>query len=107
MNSKERVHAALKRQPTDRVPIFMWFHPSTAKRLGRLLEVPSGYVAEAMGELGVGVVRPHHPLDVEVKVAPVLVGGRVLEVKVEVLPQVGLVEAEEAPDEPPDKSSQD
>ena len=38
MNSKERVHAALKRQPVDRVPIFMWFHPGTASRLARELE---------------------------------------------------------------------
>lgn len=39
MNSKERVHAALRREPTDRVPIFMWFHPDTAKRLGQLLGI--------------------------------------------------------------------
>lgn len=50
MNSKERVHAALNRQPTDRVPIFMWFHPDTARHLGDLLEIPTGRVAEAMGD---------------------------------------------------------
>jgi uroporphyrinogen decarboxylase len=50
MNSKERVHAALKREPTDRVPIFMWFHPHTAQRLGRLLEIPPECVSEAMGD---------------------------------------------------------
>jgi uroporphyrinogen decarboxylase len=50
MNSKERVHAALKRQPVDRVPVFMWFHPQTAERLARLLEIPSADVAEAMGD---------------------------------------------------------
>jgi uroporphyrinogen decarboxylase len=50
MNSKERVHAALRREPTDRVPIFMWFHPDTARRLGELLEIPPGLVAEAMGD---------------------------------------------------------
>lgn len=49
MNSKERVYAALKRQPVDRVPIFMWFHPDTAARLARELEIPAGDVAEAMG----------------------------------------------------------
>jgi uroporphyrinogen decarboxylase len=49
MNSKARVHAALKREPTDRTPIFMWFHPDTVKRLGKLLEIPSKYVSEAMG----------------------------------------------------------
>ena len=50
MKAKERVHAALRREPTDRVPIFMWFHPATAERLGALLEIPPGRVAEAMGD---------------------------------------------------------
>lgn len=49
MTSKERVRAALQRRPVDRVPVFMWFHPSTARRLGRLLDIPAGYVGEAMG----------------------------------------------------------
>lgn len=49
MTSKERVHAALKRQPVDRVPIFMWFHPETTNRLARLLEIPPPFVAETMG----------------------------------------------------------
>ena len=49
MNSKERVHAALRKEPVDRLPIFMWFHPETARRLGRLLDIPVEYVAEAMG----------------------------------------------------------
>src|SRR5689334_17287140 len=50
MNSKQRVHAALKRQPVDRLPVFMWFHPQTAERLARLLEIPVTSVAEAMGD---------------------------------------------------------
>ena len=50
MNSKERVHAALQRKPVDRVPIFMWFHPITARRLGQLLEIPAKYVPAAMGD---------------------------------------------------------
>ncbi len=50
MNSKQRVHAALRRQPVDRVPVFMWFHPQTAERLARLLEIPASRVAEAMGD---------------------------------------------------------
>ena len=50
MNSKERVHAALGREGTDRVPIFMWFHPATAGRLGEALEIPPGRLAEAMGD---------------------------------------------------------
>jgi len=49
MNSKQRVHAALRRQPVDRVPIFMWFHPETTRRLARLLEIRPTDVAEAMG----------------------------------------------------------
>ncbi|MCZ7542930.1 MAG: hypothetical protein M5R40_05055 [Anaerolineae bacterium] len=49
MNAKERVHAALRREPVDRVPIYMWFQPDTARRLGDLLEIPPARVAEAMG----------------------------------------------------------
>ena len=49
MNSKERVHASLRRQPADRVPVFMWFHPQTARRLAGLLDIPVAHVAEAMG----------------------------------------------------------
>ena len=50
MTSKERVHRALKRQPVDRVPVFMWFHPQTTERLGNLLEIPAQYVPLAMGD---------------------------------------------------------
>ena len=50
MTSKERVHAALRKEPVDRVPVFMWFHPETAARLGTLLEIPAGRVPEAMGD---------------------------------------------------------
>jgi len=50
MTPKERVHAALKRRPVDRVPIFMWFHPDTAKRLGQVLAIPPGRVGEALGQ---------------------------------------------------------
>ncbi len=49
MNSKERVEATLRREPVDRVPVFMWFHPDTAKHLGDLLELPPGLVGDAMG----------------------------------------------------------
>ena len=47
---KERVRKALIRTGPDRVPVFMWFHPSTARRLGRLLDIPAGAVAEAFGD---------------------------------------------------------
>lgn len=47
---KERVQRALARTSPGRVPVFMWFHPSAAQRLGRLLGIPPAYVAEAMGD---------------------------------------------------------
>lgn len=50
MTSKQRVHAALRREPVDRVPVFMWFHPETARRLGGLLEIPAAEVGAAMGD---------------------------------------------------------
>ncbi len=49
MNSRERVLAALKRQKTDRVPIFMWFHPSTARRFAARLEIPATALGAVMG----------------------------------------------------------
>ncbi|MBX7257748.1 MAG: hypothetical protein K1Y02_15410 [Candidatus Hydrogenedentes bacterium] len=49
MTSKQRVKSAIRREPVDRVPIFMWFHPETARRLARLLEIPVGRVGDAMG----------------------------------------------------------
>jgi len=49
VTSRERVAAALRKQPVDRVPIFMWFHPDTARLLARLLEIPPAFVAESMG----------------------------------------------------------
>lgn len=50
MTSKERVRKALRRQPTDRVPVWMWFHPSTAQRLAQLLDIPVAQLAEALGD---------------------------------------------------------
>jgi uroporphyrinogen decarboxylase len=47
---KQRVHAALRREPVDRVPVFLWFHPETARRLGELLEIPASEVGAAMGD---------------------------------------------------------
>jgi uroporphyrinogen decarboxylase len=48
MTSKERVHSALNHQPTDRVPVYMWFHPDTTKILAELFEVPLDKVDEVM-----------------------------------------------------------
>ena len=50
MNAKQRVYAALHRQSADRIPVFMWFHPETAQRLARLLEIPTSRLAQAMGD---------------------------------------------------------
>ena len=49
MTSRERVRAALARKKVDRVPVFMWFHPDTARRLAALLGIEPARVAEAMG----------------------------------------------------------
>jgi uroporphyrinogen decarboxylase len=39
MNSKERMHGALQRKPVDRIPIYMWYHPVTFKKLTHTLEI--------------------------------------------------------------------
>jgi len=49
MNAKQRVHAALRRQPVDRVPIFMWFHPQTRALLANLFAVPLACVDSVLG----------------------------------------------------------
>ncbi len=49
MTSRDRVRAALNKEPVDRVPVFMWFHPQTLDKLSALLEIPTGRVPEAMG----------------------------------------------------------
>jgi len=50
MTSRARVLAGLRRQPVDRVPIYMWLHPETARHLGQVLEIPPARVAEALGD---------------------------------------------------------
>lgn len=50
MSSKSRVHAALKREPVDRVPIWMWYHPDTTRRLADALEIRPDDVAAALGD---------------------------------------------------------
>jgi uroporphyrinogen decarboxylase len=49
VNSQQRVRAALAKQPTDRVPVFMWFHPDTARRLAARYRIPPAALGEAMG----------------------------------------------------------
>lgn len=48
MNNKQRVHAALNKKPVDRVPVWMWFHPVTAERMARELEIPSNYLEKVL-----------------------------------------------------------
>lgn len=50
MTSRERVHAALDRRPTDRVPIWFWFHPGTRESLASALGIPPEAVADALGD---------------------------------------------------------
>ena len=50
MHAKARVHAALKREPVDRVPVWMWFHPEMTNRLATVLELPPALVADALGD---------------------------------------------------------
>jgi len=64
MTSKERVYRALERQPVDRVPIFMWYHPQTRRRLGQLLEIPPEYVPQVMGDdIRQAWVSNNHPME--------------------------------------------
>ncbi|MBN2296521.1 MAG: hypothetical protein JXM70_29100 [Pirellulales bacterium] len=49
MKSRDRVHAALRRELTDRVPIFMWFHPGTRTLLAEKLEIPSNHIDTVLG----------------------------------------------------------
>lgn len=50
MNARSRVHAALKREPVDRVPVYIWFHPETAARLAAELEIPVAVLPDALGD---------------------------------------------------------
>jgi len=49
MKGRERVLASLRRESPDRVPVFMWFHPSTARHLSQLLEISPDRLSEVMG----------------------------------------------------------
>jgi uroporphyrinogen decarboxylase len=50
MTHRERVHRALGREPVDRVPIFLWFHPDTANRLASTLAISVSDVPIALGD---------------------------------------------------------
>jgi uroporphyrinogen decarboxylase len=49
MTCRQRVLAALRKEPVDRVPVFMWFHPETSEKLGAALDIPAAFVGDAMG----------------------------------------------------------
>ncbi|HOV65070.1 MAG TPA: hypothetical protein PLG43_14450 [Spirochaetia bacterium] len=49
MTSRERVQKALNREPQDRVPVFMWFHPETVSILAHELDIPSSSLDFVMG----------------------------------------------------------
>jgi uroporphyrinogen decarboxylase len=50
MRHQDRVLAALHHKPVDRVPIWMWFHPSLAVQLASSLEIPPDRLADALGD---------------------------------------------------------
>lgn len=55
---------ALQKKPVDRVPVFMWYHPQTTRRLARLLEIPPEYVSLAMGDdIRQAWVSNNHPME--------------------------------------------
>ena len=49
MIPRERVARSLERLGTDRVPIFMWYHPDTRTRLAEFLGVDPGSVEAVLG----------------------------------------------------------
>jgi len=48
LTSKERVTASLKREPVDRIPIFMWFHPDTTILLSEYLNISENNIDDVM-----------------------------------------------------------
>lgn len=49
MTSKERVRRSIRREPVDRPPIFLWYHPDTQTMLARELDIDPESVARVMG----------------------------------------------------------
>jgi uroporphyrinogen decarboxylase len=50
MLHRDRVIAAIRRTPTDRTPIWMWYHPVTAARIAGYLEIPQAQLQAALGD---------------------------------------------------------
>lgn len=55
MNSKQRVYAAIRRQPLDRVPRYLWFHSDILKKVGEKFGT-SGFTTEVA--LGNDILQP-------------------------------------------------
>ena len=58
MNSKERVQATLRRQPTDRTPIDCWLYQ---KQFLDMLEAEYGTREQFMDEFGIDLIDGLHP----------------------------------------------
>ncbi len=64
MTGKERVHAALNREPVDRVPVWMWYHPDTVRRLAQTMDIPATAVSLALGDdIRQAWVGNNHPME--------------------------------------------
>ena len=50
MTPKQRVYAALRREPADRIPIFMWFHPETRRPVGQAVRGPRRLARRRAGQ---------------------------------------------------------
>lgn len=55
MTSKERVYAAIRRKPVDRLPRYLWFHPDILREAGERMGT-TGFATEAA--LGNDVLQP-------------------------------------------------
>jgi len=54
----------MRRQTADRVPVWMWFHPETTRRLAEALGVPPASVADALGDdIRQRWVGNNHPME--------------------------------------------
>jgi uroporphyrinogen decarboxylase len=50
MHHRDRVTAALRHTPVDRVPIWMWYHPATSSRLAQALEISPAQLTAVLGD---------------------------------------------------------
>jgi uroporphyrinogen decarboxylase len=50
VHARRRVRAALARRPADRVPIWLWLHPETTRRVAAHLRIAPAAVADVLGD---------------------------------------------------------